>query len=460
MVKEGKRLILINPANHYRKGYLLRRESRQAPLGLGIVASLTPSDWNIKILDENFRVFKYREADLVGITAMTATINRAYELAAIYRSKGVPVVIGGIHASAMPEEALQHADSIVMGEAEGAWQELIRDFEAGALKRTYRAGLSDLQDSPPARHDLFHPGYLFASIQTSRGCPMDCDFCSVPFFNGHKYRLRSTNAVLDEIQTIQNPFIYFVDDNIIGYNKVAEEHAIALFEGMIQRNLKKEWFAQASINIADKPDILKLAAQSGCRMLLIGIEAENEAALIDSNKKLNLKVGVNHYKEAFKRIHEHGINVLGAFIYGMDSDSVTSIEKRTAYIQSSSVDVVQASVMTPLPGTRLYERMNNEGRILCTNFPKDWEHFHFSDVVFQPKLMTPHELAESVTSAYSKLSNKNYLMARFLRTWWNTRSLRSAVWAWNSNLNYRSIAREKEIAYSYTERGWRIEDRG
>jgi radical SAM superfamily enzyme YgiQ (UPF0313 family) len=449
MVTGQRRLVLINPANTYRKGYLLRRQSKQVPLGLGIVAALTPPGWSIKILDENFREFRFRDADLVGITAMTATANRAYAIAAEYRAKGIPVVIGGIHASNLPEEALSHCDAIVSGEAEGSWERVISDFEQGTLQKVYSSDLPDMKTSPPARHDLFHPGYLFASIQTSRGCPMDCDFCSVPAFNGHKYRLRDTEAVLDEIASVPNKLLYFVDDNIIGYNQAAEEHAVRLFEGMIRRNLRKEWFAQASFNIAEKPEILKLAARSGCRMLLIGIESENEDALRDTNKKINLKLGTSNYRKAFREIHRNGINVLGAFIYGMDSDTPGSLRARTRYILSSSVDVTQASVMTPLPGTRLFTRMKEEGRILCDKFPAQWQHFHFSDVVFRPALMTPEELANGTDEAYRQITSMWTLRKKFIRTLFNTRNLRSAVWAWNSNLNYRSVGLEKNSAWKY-----------
>ena len=451
MSVETKRLLLINPANTYRKGYLLRRESKQAPLGLGIVASLTPSDWRIKIADENFRDFSYSEADLVGITAVTATVYRAYEIAALYREKGIPVVLGGTHASAIPEEALQYVDSVVIGEAEGSWDRLIRDFDAGKLQRTYVSGLSDLKNVPPARHDLFHPAYLFASIQTSRGCPMDCEFCSVPSFNGHQYRLRDPKQVVDEIASVPHSLLYFVDDNLIGYNKIAEDHAVEIFEGMLARNLKKEWFAQASLNIIEKPGILKLAARSGCRMLLIGMEAENAEALKDSNKKVNLRLGVDNYEKAFRMIHQYGIVVLGAFIYGMESDTVETLRNRTRYILSSSIDVTQASVMTPLPGTRLYEKFRKEERLVCHDFPKDWQHFHFSDVVFRPLLMTPKELADSTNHAYREICSMWNLRKKFIRTLWNTRSLRSAVWAWNSNLNYRSVGLERPSEYQYGE---------
>jgi radical SAM superfamily enzyme YgiQ (UPF0313 family) len=447
-----KTLILINPANKHRKGFLLRNESRQVPLALGILAALTPSEWKVIILDENFKSFRYRDADLVGITSFTSTVSRAYEIAALYREKGIPVVLGGIHVSALPDEALHYADAVVIGEAEESWPKLLEDFENSALKKKYESGFVDLDSIPVPRHDLFHPGYFFASIQTSRGCPHQCDFCSVPSFNGHKYRMRKIGKVLEEIRQVKNKLLYFVDDNIIGYGSQAEAHAVELFEGMIQMNLKTEWFAQASLDIAQKPHLLKLAAKAGCRMLLIGIEAESEAALTDSNKKLNLKIGTSQYAKAFREIHKHGIAVLGAFIYGMDSDTPEALRARTKYILNSSVDVVQASVMTPLPGTRLFNRLKEEDRLLATNTPQAWEYFHFSDVVFKPLHMNPGELAGEMDWAYSKLLNKNTLRKKFLRTLWNTRSIRTALWVWNSNLNYRSVAFEKATTFQYTDR--------
>lgn len=444
------RLILINPANTWRRGFLLRHESRQAPLGLGIVASLTPPGWKIKILDENFRQFRFQEADLVGITSFTSTIARAYEIAAIYRERGIPVVIGGIHASALPDEALQHCDTVVVGEAESTWPQVINDFMGGQLQKIYRGTYGDMKLSPRPRHDLFHPGYYFASVQTSRGCPMDCEFCSVPAFNGHKYRLRDVGHILDELESLPNKLIYFVDDNIIGYGPTAENHARSLFQGMIDRGLKKEWFAQTSLNIAEKPDLLRLAAKAGCRMVLIGIEAEKPDQLKEANKRLNLRMGVNVYSKAFRTIHKAGIAILGAFIYGLDSDTPDDIRRRTDYIMRSSVDVTQASILTPLPGTRLFDTFSHDGRLLVNKFPEDWKHFHFTDVIFSPARMTPDELAGVVTESYKRLLTMRYLRYSFLRTWWNTGSLRTAVWAWNSNLNYRSIALERPICSAYS----------
>ncbi len=169
-----KNLLLINPVNPSRAGLAINKGSRFPPLGLGIIAALTPDGWEIDILDENLEPFKFAEADLVGLTAFTSAANRAYEIAGIYREKGIPTVIGGIHASMLPEEALRYVDTVVIGEAESVWPEVIANFEAGALRRTYQGELIDLKGMPRPRHDLFHSGYTLGSIQTARGCPMDC----------------------------------------------------------------------------------------------------------------------------------------------------------------------------------------------------------------------------------------------------------------------------------------------
>ena len=381
-----------------------------------MVAALTPATWKVILIDENIKPFRYRPADLVAITAFTSTVARAYEIATIYREQGTPVIIGGIHASMLPGEASQYADAVVVGEAEGVWLQVISDFEVGRLQKIYNAPPADLAQMPAPRHEIFHPSYLFASIQTSRGCPMDCHFCSVPVFNGHRYRLRPVEAILDEMESVRNRLIYFVDDNIVGYNEKAREHAALLFEGMIRRNLRKEWFAQASLNIASDPELLKLAARSGCKMLLIGVEAESEDQLRDTNKRLNLKMGVDNYAKSFRTIHRAGIAVLGAFIYGMDSDTPESLRKRTQYILRSSVDVVQASVMTPLPGTRLFEQMQRDKRLLPARLPQQWQHFHFTDVVFRPMHMDAEKLATEMNQAYASICSLNNLRKKFLKT--------------------------------------------
>lgn len=214
-----KKLLLINPVNTSRIGLTVNPSSRFQPLGLGIIAALTPHNWQVEIVDENFAPFKFQEADLVGLTAFTANVCRAYEISSLYRKKGIPTVLGGIHASMCPEEALQYADAIAIGEAESVWANVISDFEAGKMQELYKGDWLDLQEMPQPRRDLFHPNYMFGSVQTSRGCPMNCEFCSVTVFNGHKYRKRLVDAVLDELQTIPQKMVFFVDDNIIGFGK-------------------------------------------------------------------------------------------------------------------------------------------------------------------------------------------------------------------------------------------------
>jgi len=435
----SKTLLLINPVNPHRTGLTVNPSSRFPPLGLGIVAALTPEDWQVEIVDENFEPFEYKEADLVGLTAFTATINRAYEIASLYRERGIPTALGGIHASMLPVEALEHVDTVVIGEAEGVWTKVIADFEAGKVQTTYRAEWPELRGMPKPRHDLFHPDYMFGSIQTARGCPMDCEFCSVTAFNGRRYRQRPVEEVLDELETIPQKMVFFVDDNIIGYGKQAAERAVALFKGMIERGIKKDWFCQASLNFADSDDVLEYAAKSGCRMVFLGVEAEDNEALEEVNKKLNLKM-VDSYEEVFHRVNRHGIAVLGAFIYGMDNDTPEALRRRTDYILGSGVDVMQTTHLTPLPGTRLFSKLQDEERLLYTNFPTDWEHYDMTEVIHRPLSMTPQEFAEATSESNRRLMSRWSIWRKFAKTWRATGSFVTAMWAYSSNMNYRNVA--------------------
>jgi radical SAM superfamily enzyme YgiQ (UPF0313 family) len=436
----SKKLLLINPVNPRRTGLTINPSSRFQPLGLGIVAALTPGDWEVEIIDENFDCFEFRDADLVGITAFTAAVNRAYEIAALYRQKGVPTVLGGIHASLLPDEALEHVDTVVIGEAESVWSVVIHDFEKARLKKMYRGEWIDPSRIPKPRRELFHPGYMFGSIQTSRGCPMDCKFCSVTAFNGRQYRQRPVEDVLDELETIPQKMIFFVDDNIIGYGNTSLMRVIALFKGIVKRGIKKDWFCQASMNFADNDEVLEYAKKSGCRMVFLGVEAEDIRALREVNKKLNVKMVGNAYDERFRRINKHGIAVLGAFIYGMDSDTLEALHRRTQYIRKSGVDVAQVTYLTPLPGTRLFDELRDEGRLLYTNFPNDWNRYDMAEVIHRPLSMAPQELTDAMSESVLQLYNRFFLWRKFVKTLYATQSFTTAMWAYNSNINYRNVA--------------------
>ena len=435
-----RKLVLVNPVNPVRTGLTVNRSSRFPPIGLGIVAALTPEHWDVELVDENWEPFAYREADLVGITAFTASARRAYEIAAAYRERGVPVVMGGIHASMCTQEALHFVDAVVVGEAEMVWPQVVADVEAGQLKRVYRGEWTDLVGLPHPRRDLFHPGYIFASVQTSRGCPMDCDFCSVTAFNGRRYRRRPPEEVLDELATIPQKMLFFVDDNIIGYGGKSREQTLAIFKGMVERKLDKRWFCQASLNFADDENVLQWASRAGCKMVFLGLEADEVDALVEVNKRLNLQRGVQSYDEAFRRIHRAGIAVLGAFIFGMDGDTPEKLRHRTDYMIHSGIDVMQTTYLTPLPGTRLFDRLQREGRLLYTDFPRDWDRYDMAEVIHQPAGMEPAALAHMMHTCNQRTYSRPVLLRKALRALWQTRDPVATMFAWRSNVNYRNVA--------------------
>jgi len=380
-----KKLLLINPVGR-KSGYLLSRFSTFSPLGLAYVAAVTPISWEVKIADENFNEFEFEAADLVGITAFTSNINRAYEIAKIYRELKIKVVIGGIHASMLPNEALEYADAVIVGEVENIWESVIKDFENNCLQPIYIGPQIDLDESTiTPRRDLLHPDYFWHSVQTSRGCPFNCRFCSVSKYLGKEYRQRKPKSVLDEMEQIKSEYIAFVDDNLIGYSSENKRRAIELFNGMIERNLRKKWWMQTSINSADDERVIKSAAEAGCMFVFIGFETTSTETLKAMTKGVNLKIGVENYKRVVDTFHKYGIGVFGAFIIGNDFESSTYYKELTEFLLNSGIDIVQIAIITPLPGTALMEQLKKEGRLLYEAFPQDWDKYRLSYVVHHPR---------------------------------------------------------------------------
>jgi radical SAM superfamily enzyme YgiQ (UPF0313 family) len=439
MEKHRKTLLLINPADKATKGYIEKLKTRYQPLNLGIVAALTPPDWKIKILDENLRNFKYYPADLVGFTAMTLNANRVYELAKIYREQGIPTVMGGIHASMCPEEAGKYVDTVVIGEAESIWSTVLQDFENGNLQRQYRGVFTDLIRSPRPRRDLYFPGYFFGSIQTSRGCPMNCDFCSVSAFNGRHYRFRPIDEVIEEMKEIPQKIMNITDDNIIGYSKASRERAIRLFRAMIDNRIHKFWISHASLNIADDEEVLKYMAKSGCKLLFIGIESDDESQLKDVNKNLNVRMGVASYNKVFRKLHRYGIASVIGTIYGFPSETYETVDKRVAFFRNCKADSIQSTVMTPLPGTEFFRKMERENRLEFTNFPEDWRLYSFEELVFRPDFHERKELSEYIVKKVRKgVYESSLVKNRFYRTWRETGSLSTAYLSYMSYWFYRN----------------------
>jgi radical SAM superfamily enzyme YgiQ (UPF0313 family) len=387
-----KKLLLINPVAR-RSGLLLSRFSTFSPLALAYVAAVTPPTWEVRIADENFDVFEFEDADLVGITAFTSNINRAYEIARKYRERKIKVVIGGIHASMVPDEVLQFSDAVVVGEVENIWQTLISDFENNRLNSLYVGPKVDFDHyNVLPRRDLLHPEYFWHSVQTSRGCPFNCHFCSVSRYLGKEFRQRNIQDVLGELAQLKGKYLAFVDDNLIGYSPGSKARAVELFNGMIAQELDQKWWMQTSINAADDEQVIKLAAQAGCLFAFIGFETISKDTLKNMKKGINIKIGVENYRKVVDAFHKYGIAVYGAFIIGNDCESPAYYKELAKFLVHSGIDIIQITLLTPLPGTELMEQLQHEGRIIYKDYPHDWEKYRFSYMVHQPQNVTPQTI--------------------------------------------------------------------
>lgn len=396
-------------------------------LSLPTIAALTPSHWHVEILDTRTTQINYdKKADLVGITAHTAEIPNAYEIADGFRNKGTKVVMGGIHVSALPDEALNHANSVVVGEAEGVWEGLLRDVERGKLKKLYRSdNLINMTGMNVPRMDLVDRSMFssFNSLQATRGCPHRCEYCTVTAFFGNKYRMRPVDEVIKEIRAFDTKDFFFVDDNITGKPK----HAKELFRELLP--LKRTWGGQTTINLGKDEELLSLYARSGGKYAFIGFETLSESNLKKMNKSWNTPDG---YREAIKRIHRAGINIVGSFIFGLDEDDPSVFEKTYRFIMENNIDAAQFHILTPFPGTELYNEMLGQGRITDT----DWSKYHTGEVVFQPAGMTAEELQRGYWWIYHKTYEIKNMLKRGLR------SPRNIIYRIGANLSYRNKARK------------------
>lgn len=383
-------------------------------LAIPTLAALTPPDWEVKIMDENIEPIDFDSpTDLVGISVRTMFAKRAYEIASRFREKGVKVVLGGIHTSMLPEEASRYADSIVVGEAEHVWHELIRDFKNGGLKKIYKSTFHpDLSVNPmPDRSLMKNDKYLLHVVQTTKGCPFFCDFCSVHAFDGTKIRHRSIEQVMADIKATQHDrirerkkAIFFADDNIVADRKYAKE----FFRELAPLNIG--WSCQASINVSKDDEILDLMAKSGCGGILIGFESIAEDNLRQMNKKINL---TQDFSTAINKIHSHGIAVQGSFIVGHDNDTQESFQRLADFINKNNVLFALISILTPFPGTGLFHRMEKEGRLLN----KDWERYDSKTVVFKPKNMTPRELKKGFIHVYREVYSFKSIYRKLKHFW-------------------------------------------
>ncbi len=409
------------------------------PLSLLVVAGLTPPTWDVRVIDENLGVPDYDampRPDLVGITAFTSQAPRAYALSTAFRARGVPVALGGIHVSMRTAEACALADTVVIGEAESVWARLLDDALAGTLKPTYLGDYADLEHARPARHDLLPAGYRLGSIQLSRGCPLNCNFCSVSQFNGMRYRCRPIAQCVEEFKQIKEDWVLVVDDNVIGTSRQHVARAKALFRAMADAKLGKRWMGQATINAADDDELLELAAASGCFGLFVGFESPTPEGLHEIGKKFNRAKG-RDLAAAVKKMQRHGITVGGSFVLGLDVDT-PGIGRRIAQAGDDyGVNFLNVLFMTPLPGTRLWDTMESEGRILASDFPEDWKYYTLTfPVARYQHLSWPQMLLEmNDTSRY--FYSWSRVVRRVLTSLWRSRGWFSPFVTLVTNLSFK-----------------------
>jgi len=407
---DGKFYSLLYGVNKYTTAFL----------AMPTIAALTPEDIEVSITDENIERIDFdKQVDLVGVTCSTWLAPRAYEIADEFRRRGITIVLGGIHPSMLPDEAIQHANAVVIGEAENVWRNLVEDFRENRLQPFYKSSeLPELENLPVPRWDLLkNDRYLYHTIQTTRGCPYDCEFCTVKAMSGVKYRYKPVKDTIKEVERlldIEKKLIFFVDDNFIGDKK----HAKELLQELIP--LKIVYFAEVSINLARDGELLSVLAESGCRKVVIGFESLVSDNLKQMGKDKSYKV--EQYAEDIMKIQSFGIEIQGFFIFGYDFDDETVFEKTVDFIKCTNLVLPNLSVLTPFPGTRLFRRFDREGRLLYN----DWRKYDGRQVCFKPRLMSPEALQNGYNWAMQQVSSYESIFKRLRGVWdlWNKNNVR------------------------------------
>jgi radical SAM superfamily enzyme YgiQ (UPF0313 family) len=364
-------------------------------LTLQQIAAITPKEYEIELIDDRYDSPDFdTDAELIGISTLTASAPRAYKIADEFKNRNKTVVMGGMHPSALPKEALEHADSVVIGEAEGSWLELLNDFKKGKIKPIYKAdSFVDMKNIPPPRHDLIKVNPIVSSVVTSRGCPFNCSYCTLTHLFGKSYRPRPIEDIVNEIKRNQRRYFVLHNDSSLAIDPA---YTKALFNAMIP--LKVKFIAYGNVPVLLKnEEIIELSRKAGCLNWGFGFETFNKESLKnDANKAYN----IDNYALLIKKIHKAGMSVFGSFVFGFDHDTADIFDVTTEKVFELGIDTGEFDILTPYPISRLYDSLDEQGRILT----KDWEKYDFHHVVFEPKSMTKKELFEGC----AKISKKFY----------------------------------------------------
>jgi len=393
------RVLLVSPTALDAQGRPIKQRRVHLPgLTLTMLAAVTPPGIELRLVNETAEDVPFDEHwDLVGLTGMGSGLVRAWQIGDEFRQRGTAVVIGGIAASlAPPEWSLQHADAVVVGEAEETWPQVLADFATGRLQPVYRMHRAPPIDALPLpRYDLLNPSRIgrWRPVQATRGCPFTCSFCSITAFFDQHYRKRPVDQVVRDVRAAKRHgtrYIAFIDDNI----GVDWDYCTALWEALIPERIV--WMSQCSLHIAERPGMLRLAHRSGCRLLSFGIESTNAASLETVDKGWNRP---ERYREAVREIRRHGIEVSTEMIIGLDADDPTVFERTFEFVMDNAISVPRVHILTPIPGTPLFDELHRDGRILSDEFQR----FTGGQVVYQPRHLTPAELQVGYWRLYERL---------------------------------------------------------
>lgn len=428
------KVTLIKPTIGRREHSLYVDEGRMEPLMLGVLGGLTPPDVEVVLYDDRMEPIPYDEpTDLVAITVETYTARRAYEIAGEFRLRGVPVILGGMHVALLPDEAAAHADSIFIGDAETGWPQVIADARAGRLRPRYegRPGVAQAGGIRPRRDLYAGKGYLpLALMQFSRGCRFACSFCAVSQYFGRRHYLRRIDEVVAEIGSQERKFIFFVDDNIASDRAALKElcHALA--------PLHVHWISQASLDVTQDRELMRLMEQSGCWGNVMGFESISPESLRDARKSPNLR-GFSLYSQEVAVLRDHGMQTWAAFTLGYDHDTADSIRATVDFALRNKFAFAAYNILMPYPGTPFYRKLAEDGRLLYDG--RWWLHpeYRFNHAAFRPARMSPEALTEACHAARTRYNSLGGLVRRFSDWQTNLRSLNRAFSYWRYSLLFR-----------------------
>ncbi len=398
---------------------------KMEPLTIAVLKALTPDDIETELFDDRTELIDYdTKTDLVCITVETYTAKRSYRIAEKFRERGIPVVMGGYHTTLCPEEAVLYCDSVIVGNAETVWNNMLDDLKNGSLKKVYRGGIGEY-DIQPDKSIFEGKNYLPVSlVETGRGCCHSCEFCSISKFYCSKYYSRDHGLIVDDIKKSKHRYTFLVDDNLVADRR----NAISLFEDITPLNIK--WAGQGTLSMAKDENLLRTMKKSGCEIILIGFESLNKANLEQMNKSFNYAIGERD--ELVKRIHDAGIGIYATFVFGYDNDDERTVNDALEFAKKHNFYTAAFNHLLPFPNTALYDRLKADNRLI---YDKWWlaDGYNYGELAFEPKLVSAEKMSRLCRDARKEFSSAKTVLSRGFASLGRTSPLMWGLF-WGMNL--------------------------